>query len=112
LDVIARHSDKYDVYALTAHTQIEKLAAQCAQFHPKVVVVGSAAAADSLRQLLVTSGLANIQIEFGVAALCAVASAPECDIVMAAIVGAAGLQRLLPRLRLVRRSCWRIKKHW
>ncbi|MFZ6861036.1 1-deoxy-D-xylulose-5-phosphate reductoisomerase [Undibacterium sp. Ji67W] len=91
LDVIGRHPDKYGVYALTAHTQIEKLAAQCAQFHPKVVVVGSAAAADSLRQLLVASGLANIQIEFGAAALCAVASAPECDIVMAAIVGAAGL---------------------
>ncbi|MBC3860916.1 1-deoxy-D-xylulose-5-phosphate reductoisomerase [Undibacterium jejuense] len=91
LDVIARHSDKYDVYALTAHTQVEKLAAQCAQFHPKVVVVGSATAADGLRQLLVASGQANIQIEFGAAALCAVASAPECDIVMAAIVGAAGL---------------------
>jgi len=91
LDVIARHSDKYDVYALTAHTQIEKLAAQCAQFHPKVVVVGSAAAADGLRRLLLTSGLGHIQIEFGASALCAVASAPECDIVMAAIVGAAGL---------------------
>ncbi|MFZ6754361.1 1-deoxy-D-xylulose-5-phosphate reductoisomerase [Undibacterium sp. Dicai25W] len=91
LDVIARHSDKYSVYALTAHSQIEKLAAQCAQFHPKVVVVGSATAADGLRQLLVASGLGNIQIEFGASALCAVASAPECDIVMAAIVGAAGL---------------------
>ncbi|MFZ6686329.1 1-deoxy-D-xylulose-5-phosphate reductoisomerase [Undibacterium sp. SXout11W] len=91
LDVIARHSDKYRVYALTAHTQIEKLAAQCAQFHPKVVVVGSAAAADGLRQLLLANGLGNIQIEFGASALCTVASAPECDIVMAAIVGAAGL---------------------
>ena len=86
LDVIARHADKYGVYALTAHTQIEKLAAQCAQFQPKVVVVGSAAAADGLRRLLLTSGFDHIQI-----ALCAVASAPECDIVMAAIVGAAGL---------------------
>ena len=89
--MIARHADKYGVYALTAHTQIEKLAAQCAQFQPKVVVVGSAAAADGLRRLLLTSGFDHIQIEFGASALCAVASAPECDIVMAAIVGAAGL---------------------
>jgi len=91
LDVIARHPDRYSVYALSAHTQIEKLAVQCAQFKPKVAVVGSATAADGLRQLLINRGLGSIQIEFGSQALCDVAIAPECDSVMAAIVGAAGL---------------------
>ena len=46
LDVIARHPDKYRIYALTAHTQVDKLAAQCQQFNPKFAVVGDAASAD------------------------------------------------------------------
>jgi len=91
LDVIARHPDRYSVYALTAHTQIEKLAQQCAHFLPQVVVVGSASAADGLRQLLLSRGLEKIQIEFGPQALCDAATAADCDSVMAAIVGAAGL---------------------
>ncbi|MFZ6693165.1 1-deoxy-D-xylulose-5-phosphate reductoisomerase [Undibacterium sp. SXout20W] len=99
LDVIARHPDRYSVYALTVHTQIEKLAEQCARFHPKVVVVGSASAADGLRQLLLHAGLQDIQIEFGPQALCDVASSAECDSVMAAIVGAAGLPAALAAAR-------------
>ena len=99
LDVIARHPDRYSVYALTAHTQIEKLAEQCARFHPKVVVVGSSSAADGLRQLLLHAGLQDIQIEFGPQALCDVASSAECDSVMAAIVGAAGLPASLAAAR-------------
>ena len=91
LDVIARHPDRYRVFALTAHTQIEKLAEQCQRFLPEVAVVGTVEAANGLRQLLVERGLASIQIEFGPQALCDVASAPGCDSVMAAIVGAAGL---------------------
>jgi 1-deoxy-D-xylulose-5-phosphate reductoisomerase len=90
LDVLARHPDRYQVYALTAHSQMEQLAAQCIRFRPHIAVAGSAHAARILSQLLCDEGL-QIQVEFGEAALCAVASASECDTVMAAIVGAAGL---------------------
>lgn len=90
LDVLARHPDRYSVYALSAHTRVDELAAQCGQFHPKVAVVGSADAAQKLSKLLSQRGL-QIDVEYGEAALCAIASAAECDTVMAAIVGAAGL---------------------
>jgi 1-deoxy-D-xylulose-5-phosphate reductoisomerase len=90
LDVLARHPDRYQVYALTAHSQMEQLAAQCIRFRPHIAVAGSAHAARILSRLLCDEGL-QIQVEFGEAALCAVASASECDTVMAAIVGAAGL---------------------
>lgn len=90
LDVLARHPDRYQVYALTAHSQMEQLAAQCLRFRPQIAVAGSAHAAQLLTQLLSGQGL-RIQVEYGEAALCAVATASECDTVMAAIVGAAGL---------------------
>jgi len=91
LDVIGRHPERYSVFALTAHSQVEKLADQCRLFMPKIVVVGSKAAADHLHDLLRERNLSQIQIEAGPKALCDVASADECDTVMAAIVGAAGL---------------------
>lgn len=90
LDVLARHPDRYSVYALTADSKVEALAAQCVQFRPQVAVVGTAEAAQNLQSKLRDHGL-KTQVEYGVKALCAVASAPECDAVMAAIVGAAGL---------------------
>ncbi len=90
LDVLARHPDRYRVHALTAHSRMEQLAEQCARFRPQVAVAGSAQAAQTLSQLLRDKGL-QTQVEYGEAALCAVASAPECDTVMAAIVGATGL---------------------
>lgn len=90
LDVLARHPDRYRVYALTAYRSMEKLAEQCIRFRPRIAVAGSAQAARTLSQLLREKGL-QTQVEFGEAALRAVASAVECDAVMAAIVGAAGL---------------------
>lgn len=90
LDVLARHRDRYSVYALTAHGRIGELAIQCEQFHPEVAVVGTAHAAMSLAARLRQKGL-KTKVEYGEEALCAVASAPESDAVMAAIVGAAGL---------------------
>jgi 1-deoxy-D-xylulose-5-phosphate reductoisomerase len=90
LDVVKRHPDRYTVYALSAHSRIDELAEQCERFHPQVAVVGTADAANALLLLLRKKGL-KTAVEFGPAALCAVASAPECDVVMAAIVGAAGL---------------------
>jgi 1-deoxy-D-xylulose-5-phosphate reductoisomerase len=90
LDVIARHHDRYQVYALTANTKVEELALQCAKFRPQVAVVGSAQAAQQLQRLLAEEGVPT-EVAYGVDALCTVASAAGCDAVMAAIVGAAGL---------------------
>ncbi|WP_028101266.1 1-deoxy-D-xylulose-5-phosphate reductoisomerase [Pseudoduganella violaceinigra] len=98
LDVIARHPDRYSVYALTAHSRVEALAAQCIQFRPARAVVGSADAADQLGALLRAAGC-KTDVEWGEAALCSVSSAAETDAVMAAIVGAAGLAPTLAAAR-------------
>lgn len=90
LDVLARHPDRYGVYALTAHSRVDELVAQCERFRPQVAVVGSADAAQQLKRLLADKGV-RTEVDYGEAALCAVAGASGCDTVMAAIVGAAGL---------------------
>jgi 1-deoxy-D-xylulose-5-phosphate reductoisomerase len=98
LDVVARHPDRYRVFALTAHTQVAKLAQQCVQFRPSIAVVGDEAAARELKQMLLANQV-NTEVLYGADALCAVASANECDMVMAAIVGAAGLPATLAAAR-------------
>lgn len=90
LDVVARHPDRYRIYALTAHTRVEELAAQCERFRPTVAVVGSSSSAQQLSALLRQKGIST-EVAHGEKALADVASAPECTTVMAAIVGAAGL---------------------
>lgn len=91
LDVVARHPDRYRIFALTGYTRIDVLAEQCAQFHPEVAVVGDADAAARLQILIRDRGL-KTSVMHGEQALCDVASAAACDTVMAAIVGAAGLR--------------------
>lgn len=98
LDVIARHPDRYTVHALSAHSRVEELAAQCRQFRPRVAVVGTAQAADALAALLRGMDVAT-DVAWGEQALCEIASAPEVDAVMAAIVGAAGLAPTLAAAR-------------
>ena len=98
LDVVARHPDRYRVYALTGHTRVDELAAQCVKFNPQVAVTGSADAASRLASLLREAGV-RTEVTYGEQALCAVASAPECTTVMAAIVGAAGLKPSLAAAR-------------
>lgn len=98
LDVLARHPERYSVYALSAHSRVEELAAQCERFRPARAVVGSAAAAEQLGALLRAKGL-RTEVEYGEQALCAIASAAEVDAVMAAIVGAAGLAPTLAAAR-------------
>lgn len=100
LDVIARHPDKFRVVALTGQNQIEKLAQQCRQFHPRYAVVLDAAKATLLRELL--SGL-ETEVLVGMEALEYVSSLPEVDSVMAAIVGAAGLRPALAAARAGKR---------
>jgi 1-deoxy-D-xylulose-5-phosphate reductoisomerase len=96
LDVLARHPDKYQVYALSAHGRVDALAAQCRAFRPARAVVGTAAAAATLRTLLADL---TIDIAHGEDALCEIAGSPDTDTVMAAIVGAAGLAPALAAAR-------------
>lgn len=98
LDVLARHPQRYRVYALSAHSRVDELAAQCITFRPVRAVVGTAEAASRLSALLRTAGV-NTEVEYGEAALCSIASAPEVNSVMAAIVGAAGLAPTLAAAR-------------
>ena len=95
LDVIRAHPDQFKVTALTAGRQIERLAEQCLEFKPKIAVVHSATDAKTLQELLEGKGL-SIAVHHGEAGLMSAVTESECDTVMAAIVGAAGL---LPTLR-------------
>jgi len=90
LDVVARHPDRYQVHALTAHTRVVELASQCVRFEPEVAVVATAQAAADLERMLRAQGL-RTQVDYGEQALCAATQSSRCDTVMAAIVGAAGL---------------------
>lgn len=94
LDVIARHPDRYQVFALSGYSRIDELLALCVRHRPAFAVVPGAEAAVRLRESLVAAGCATKVLE-GEAGLCQVASAPEVDAVMAAIVGAAGLRPTL-----------------
>ncbi|MEC4561370.1 1-deoxy-D-xylulose-5-phosphate reductoisomerase [Pseudomonas inefficax] len=94
LDVIARHPDRYQVFALSGYSRIDELQALCVRHRPAFAVVPSAEAAIRLRQSLAAAGCATEVLE-GEAGLCQVASASEVDAVMAAIVGAAGLRPTL-----------------
>ena len=94
LDVIARHPDRYQVFALTGFTRLAELLALCVKHEPRFAVVPEASAASRLQQDLRAAGLAT-QVLVGEQGLCEVASAPEVDAVMAAIVGAAGLRPTL-----------------
>ena len=94
LDVVSRHPEKFRVFALAGHKQVEKLAAQCQTFHPEYVVVADAEHAARLEALLKRNGTAT-QVLHGAQALVDVASADEVSGVMCAIVGAAGLPSAL-----------------
>lgn len=94
LDVIARHPGRYQVIALTGHRQVERLFAQCLQFHPRYAVVADGSAADDLSRRLASGGC-DTEVLHGPDALVQVATLDQVDAVMAAIVGAAGLPSAL-----------------
>lgn len=94
LDVVARHPDKFQIFALAGHRQTEKLAAQCVQFRPEFAVVADASCAADLAGRLKAAGCAT-EVLHGAQALVDVASAAEVAGVMCAIVGAAGLPSAL-----------------
>ena len=98
LDVVSRHPEKFRVFALAGHRQVDKLAAQCKQFRPEYAVVGDAGHAAELEKKLKQEGIST-QVLYGSQALIDVASADEVGGVMCAIVGAAGLPSALAAAR-------------
>jgi len=98
LDVVARHPQQYSVFALTACKNVQGMLALAQKYHPELIVMSEPAAAAELRLALAEHAL-TMPVEEGEAALASVAAASEVDVVMAAIVGAAGL---LPTLAAVK----------
>ncbi|UVH60253.1 1-deoxy-D-xylulose-5-phosphate reductoisomerase [Variovorax paradoxus] len=102
LDVISRHPERFEVFALSAATKVDELLAQCAQFSPKFAVMASAPHAALLAERLKQNGLKTVVL-MGDDALETIASHDEADAVMAAIVGAAGLGPCLAAARAGKR---------
>ena len=102
LDVVARHPDRYEVFALSAATQVDLMLEQCAQFKPRFAVMASAPHAQLLAEKIKQNGLQTSVLQ-APGALEIIASHEEVDAVMAAIVGAAGLSPCLAAVRAGKR---------
>jgi 1-deoxy-D-xylulose-5-phosphate reductoisomerase len=102
LDVVSRHPDRYEVVALSGHQRMEVLAEQCRGHRPRFAVAGSAEAAAQLQQLL-GNDVPGLEVLYGPQALIDIASMDTVDAVMAAIVGAAGLQPTLAAVKAGKR---------
>ena len=98
LKILDRHPDKYTLFAVTAYSRIKELAQICKQYQPKIAVVPESKV-DELRAELLALGVFDIEILAGEQGLITVAESSQVDIVMAAIVGAAGL---LPTLAAIK----------
>ena len=102
LDVVARHPDRFEIFALSAATQVDLMLAQCAQFRPRYAVMASAPHAQLLAEKLKANSLLT-QVLQAQDALETIASHADVDAVMAAIVGAAGLAPCLAAARAGKR---------
>ncbi|MCB4358492.1 1-deoxy-D-xylulose-5-phosphate reductoisomerase [Quatrionicoccus australiensis] len=102
LNVIRRHPDRYQAFALCAHSQVDKLFEQCREFQPRFAVLRDATLAAQLTDRLRAAGL-KTEVRHGVEALIELSALPEVDAVMAAIVGAAGLEPTLAAARAGKR---------
>lgn len=102
LDVMARHPERFEVFALTASTSVEKLLAQCVACRPRFAVMASAEHSAQLADQCRNAGL-DTEVLSGAAAIAMVASHELTDTVMAAIVGAAGLEPCMAAARTGKR---------
>ncbi|WP_027015809.1 1-deoxy-D-xylulose-5-phosphate reductoisomerase [Comamonas composti] len=102
LDVVARHRDRYEIFALSAATQVDLMLRQCAEFKPVYAAMASPEHALLLAEKLKQNGL-QTQVLQALDALEMIASHPDVDAVMAAIVGAAGLAPCLAAARAGKR---------
>ena len=98
LDVVARHPGRYRVFALTAHRAADALLALCLRHAPRYAVLSGLTEDAGLRRRYAQAGC-RTELLFGARALEQVAADPECDVLMAAIVGAAGLAPALAGAR-------------
>lgn len=102
LDVLARHPERFEVFALTAHGRVDALFAQCVQHRPRFAAMADATAAAALRLQLQAASIPTEVLD-GPQASADLASHPDVDAVMAAIVGAAGLSACLAAARTGKR---------
>ena len=102
LDVAARHPDKYKIVALSANSQVERLVEQCEQYQPEYAVMVNGQATEELTQKLKSLN-SKVKVLSGNEGLETIASLPQVDYVMAAIVGAAGLKPTLSAARAGKR---------
>ena len=102
LDVLSRHPDRFEVFALTAATRVDEMLAQCERFRPAFAVMTAKAQADELAGRLRAAGLPT-RVLSGPDSLNTVAGDERVDIVMAAIVGAAGLASCMTAARAGKR---------
>ncbi|WP_449429040.1 1-deoxy-D-xylulose-5-phosphate reductoisomerase [Rhodanobacter umsongensis] len=98
LDVIARHPERFRATVLTAHRQVEALAELCIRHRPQLAVIADPALEAELARRLAGAGV-RCEVASGHAALTAAAAGELCDTVVAAIVGAAGLDSTLAAAR-------------
>ncbi|MEI7784512.1 MAG: 1-deoxy-D-xylulose-5-phosphate reductoisomerase [Betaproteobacteria bacterium] len=102
LDVVARHRDRFEVFALSAASRVDLMLEQCRQFSPQFAVMAQAQAGQELSEKLAQAGLATRVLD-GADALERIASDERVQVVMAAIVGAAGLPPCLAAARAGKR---------
>jgi 1-deoxy-D-xylulose-5-phosphate reductoisomerase len=102
LDVIARHPQRFEVFALSGASRVDELFEQCVRWRPRFVALPDAGRARALGDRLAAAGL-RTEVLVGAKALEELAAHPEVDAVMAAIVGAAGLASCLAAARAGKR---------
>lgn len=103
LDVIRQHADRYEVYCLTANNSVEKLAGQAREFHPAAVVIANEAHYDKLKDLL--ADLSDIKVYAGESALEEIVEAAPIDMVLASMVGFAGLPSTIRAIKAGKKIC-------
>ena len=102
LDVLSRHPEQFEVWALTGASRVDELMAQCRQWQPRYAVMPDESVAQGLRAQIADAGL-RTEVLSGAQALIDVAAHPDVDVVMGAIVGAAGLPPCLAAARAGKR---------
>lgn len=103
LDVIEQHSDRYEVYCLTANNRYEMLAEQARKFRPAAVVIANKAHYEALKLLL--ADLPDVKVYAGAKALDEIVEAQPIDMVLTAMVGFAGLSPTINAIKARKTIC-------
>lgn len=102
LDVIRQHPDLYEAYALTANDSVEKLAEQAREFNPAAVVIANESRYEELKAKLADT---DVKVYAGHKALCEIVEAGPVDMVLAALVGFAGLEPTIRAIKARKKIC-------